>query len=209
MAPDFPSFDWSHVENILMIWRAIGLQDQLCVQMISLMDKLLKRENLDLKLTPYKVLATGTDSGMVEYVQSYTLASVLVDHKTIARFLSQHNPDPAGPFGMQVGKQNTNYLSYNILTTHIHICSLVYSPIYSSVIHLYVHLFIHLYIHLYVDLYIPLYTGGGPGHVPEELRGLLRDHLHHRGGRPPPGQPHADRGRQAVPHRLRVHLDPL
>ena len=34
-------------------------QDQLCVQMISLMDRLLKRENLDLKLTPFRVLATG------------------------------------------------------------------------------------------------------------------------------------------------------
>ena len=30
-------------------------QDQLCVQMISLMDRLLKRENLDLKLTPFRV----------------------------------------------------------------------------------------------------------------------------------------------------------
>lgn len=29
-------------------------QDQLVVQMISLMDKLLKREALDLRLTPYK-----------------------------------------------------------------------------------------------------------------------------------------------------------
>eukprot|EP00976_Prorocentrum_cordatum_P018169 367466-Prorocentrum_minimum.AAC.1 len=38
---------------------------------------------------------------MVEFVPSYTLASVLADHKTIGKFLSQHNPDPAGPFGMQ------------------------------------------------------------------------------------------------------------
>jgi phosphatidylinositol 3-kinase len=38
-------------------------QDQLIVQLISLMDRLLKRENLDLKLTPYRVLATSTYNG--------------------------------------------------------------------------------------------------------------------------------------------------
>ena len=30
-------------------------QDQFILQMLSLMDRLLKRENLDLRLTPYKV----------------------------------------------------------------------------------------------------------------------------------------------------------
>jgi Phosphatidylinositol 3- and 4-kinase len=34
-------------------------QDQLVIQMISLMDGLLKRVNLDLKLKPYRILATG------------------------------------------------------------------------------------------------------------------------------------------------------
>lgn len=33
--------------------------------MIALMDKLLKQENLDLKLTPYKVIATGTKEGIL------------------------------------------------------------------------------------------------------------------------------------------------
>ncbi|KAJ3414004.1 Phosphatidylinositol (PI) 3-kinase [Chytridiales sp. JEL 0842] len=36
-------------------------QDQLVVQIITLMDRLLRKENLDLRLTPYKVLATGAD----------------------------------------------------------------------------------------------------------------------------------------------------
>jgi len=31
-------------------------QDQLIVQIIYLMDRLLKKENMDLKLTPYKVI---------------------------------------------------------------------------------------------------------------------------------------------------------
>ena len=39
-------------------------QDQLILQIIMLMDKLLRRENLDLKLTPYRVLATSSRHGM-------------------------------------------------------------------------------------------------------------------------------------------------
>ena len=38
-------------------------QDQLILQMITLMDKLLRRENLDLKLTPYRVQATSAKHG--------------------------------------------------------------------------------------------------------------------------------------------------
>lgn len=41
------------------------------------MDDLLRKENLDLKLMPYKVLATGVDHGMVQFVQSQSLANVL------------------------------------------------------------------------------------------------------------------------------------
>ncbi|KAF9428085.1 Phosphatidylinositol (PI) 3-kinase [Podila epigama] len=52
-------------------------QDQLVIQLITLMDDLLRKENLDLKLLPYKVLATGVDHGMVQFVQSQSLANVL------------------------------------------------------------------------------------------------------------------------------------
>jgi len=38
-------------------------QDQLILQIITLMDKLLQQENLDLKLSPYKVLATSSKHG--------------------------------------------------------------------------------------------------------------------------------------------------
>lgn len=37
-------------------------QDQLVVQMFSLMDRLLKREALDLRLTPYKYVHSGLPS---------------------------------------------------------------------------------------------------------------------------------------------------
>jgi phosphatidylinositol 3-kinase len=39
-------------------------QDQLVLQLILLMDRLLKKEHLDLKLTPYKVLATSLTNGI-------------------------------------------------------------------------------------------------------------------------------------------------
>lgn len=45
--------------------------------MVSLMDRLLKLENLDLHLTPYRVLATGQDEGMMEFIPSRSLAQVL------------------------------------------------------------------------------------------------------------------------------------
>ena len=76
-------------------------QDQLCVQMMALMDRLLKRESLDLRMTPYRVLATGTDSGMVEYVPSCTVAAVLSEHRSITRFLQTCAPDAAAPQGIR------------------------------------------------------------------------------------------------------------
>lgn len=40
-------------------------QDQLVVQMFGLMDRLLKRENLDLKLTPYRYAKCQTHTSMI------------------------------------------------------------------------------------------------------------------------------------------------
>ena len=56
-------------------------QDQLVLQMISLMDKILRDENVDLKLTPYKVLATGVGHGVIQYVESVPLASILAEYQ--------------------------------------------------------------------------------------------------------------------------------
>eukprot|EP00899_Mesostigma_viride_P020016 jgi/Mesvir1/28015/Mv20202-RA.1 len=82
-------------------------QDQLVIQILSLMDRLLKKENLDLKLTPYRVLATGSDDGMVEFVPSTPLAQVLQDYRSILKFFAQHHPDPTGPYGVRREVLNT------------------------------------------------------------------------------------------------------
>lgn len=55
-------------------------QDQLVIQIIYLMDRLLRKENLDLKLTPYPVLATGIDHGMVRFIPSMALAQILQEN---------------------------------------------------------------------------------------------------------------------------------
>ncbi|KAL5723815.1 phosphatidylinositol 3-kinase [Ranunculus cassubicifolius] len=75
-------------------------QDQLVVQMVSLMDRLLKLENLDLHLTPYRVLATGQDEGMLEFIPSSSLAQILSEHRSIISYLQKFHPDEDGPFGI-------------------------------------------------------------------------------------------------------------
>lgn len=75
-------------------------QDQLVIQMVSLMDRLLKLENLDLHLTPYRVLATGQDEGMLEFIPSSSLAQILSEHRSITSYLQKFHPDEDGPFGI-------------------------------------------------------------------------------------------------------------
>ncbi|KAK9448492.1 kinase-like domain-containing protein [Limtongia smithiae] len=76
-------------------------QDQLVIQIISLMDRLLQKENLDLKLTPYRILATGPTDGLMRFVPSVSLAAALADYHGILPFLKEHNPDAHAPFGVK------------------------------------------------------------------------------------------------------------
>jgi phosphatidylinositol 3-kinase len=57
-------------------------QDQLVLQIIQLMDNLLKQINLDFKFTAYKVLAFSKEDGMLEFVKdSHTIQDLLKDNK--------------------------------------------------------------------------------------------------------------------------------
>ena len=62
--------------------------------MISLMDRLLKRENLDLKLTPFHVLATGSDTGLIEFIPSQAIADILAEHKTLTKYTVHKQSGP-------------------------------------------------------------------------------------------------------------------
>lgn len=50
-------------------------QDQLVLQMFRLMDRIFRKENLDLRLITYRVVATGRDDGLVEFIPSSALVS--------------------------------------------------------------------------------------------------------------------------------------
>ena len=78
-------------------------QDQLVIQLFTLMDRLLRQENLDLKLTPYHVLATGPLQGMVQFIPSKTLAAIVSDNGTLLNYLRANHPDEGsvGTYGVE------------------------------------------------------------------------------------------------------------
>lgn len=69
-------------------------QDQLVIMMIQLMDRLLKRAALDLCLTPYSIIATSPDTGLVEFVDKATpISSILSQYNgSILSFLRDKAP---------------------------------------------------------------------------------------------------------------------
>ncbi|KAI1922259.1 Phosphatidylinositol (PI) 3-kinase [Ophidiomyces ophidiicola] len=83
-------------------------QDQLVIQIISLMDQLLKKENLDLKLTPYRVLATSANAGAMQFVPSTSLSAASEKYKgSILAFLKANNPDESEPLGVRKEAMDT------------------------------------------------------------------------------------------------------
>ncbi|KAL8857664.1 MAG: hypothetical protein Q9178_005829 [Gyalolechia marmorata] len=83
-------------------------QDQLVIQIISLMDRLLRKENLDLKLTPYRILATSPTAGAVQFIPSISLAAAWAKHKgSILAYLRTNNPDATAEFGVRPAVMDT------------------------------------------------------------------------------------------------------
>lgn len=76
-------------------------QDQLVVQIISLMNELLMNENVDLKLTPYKILATGPDEGAIQFIPNDTMANILSQYHGILPFFKAHHPDESNELGVK------------------------------------------------------------------------------------------------------------
>ncbi|XP_031574116.1 phosphatidylinositol 3-kinase catalytic subunit type 3-like isoform X2 [Actinia tenebrosa] len=82
-------------------------QDQLILQIIRLMDKLLMKENLDLKLTPYKVLATSSTHGIVQFIESNAVAEVLDKDGSIQNYFRKHAPCDNAPYGISPDVMDT------------------------------------------------------------------------------------------------------
>lgn len=84
-------------------------QDQLVIQLFTLMDKLLRKENLDLKVSPYDVLATGPSQGMAQFIPSKTIATIVSENGTLLNYLRAHYPDEGsvGTYGVEPGVIDT------------------------------------------------------------------------------------------------------
>ncbi|KAF2015402.1 phosphatidylinositol 3-kinase [Aaosphaeria arxii CBS 175.79] len=83
-------------------------QDQLVIQIITLMDRLLRNENLDLKLTPYRILATSTSAGAMQFVPSMSLADATNKYKgSLLAYLKANNPDDSEPLGVRKEAMDT------------------------------------------------------------------------------------------------------
>ena len=83
-------------------------QDQLVIQIISLMDRLLRKENLDLKLSPYRILATSANAGVVQFIPSTSLAAASAKHRgSILHYLKVNNPDDKADLGVRKETMDT------------------------------------------------------------------------------------------------------
>jgi len=82
-------------------------QDQLVIQIITLMDRLLQKENLDLRLTPYRILATSSTAGAVQFIPSISLSAASAKYKSILAYLKEHNPDDNEPLGVRKETMDT------------------------------------------------------------------------------------------------------
>ncbi|MCJ1458858.1 Phosphatidylinositol (PI) 3-kinase [Mycoblastus sanguinarius] len=83
-------------------------QDQLVIQIISLMDRLLRKENLDLKLSPYRILATSANAGAVQFIASTSLAAASAKYKgSILAYLKANNPDATADLGIRASTMDT------------------------------------------------------------------------------------------------------
>ncbi|KAL1971014.1 hypothetical protein VTN77DRAFT_2848 [Rasamsonia byssochlamydoides] len=83
-------------------------QDQLVIQIITLMDRLLQKENLDLKLTPYRILATSSNAGAAQFIPSTSLSAASAKYKgSILAYLRANNPDENEPLGVRKETMDT------------------------------------------------------------------------------------------------------
>ena len=72
------------------------------------MDRLLRKENLDLKLTPYRILATSATAGAVQFIHSLSLATASSKYKgSILAYLRANNPDTSADLGVRKEAMDT------------------------------------------------------------------------------------------------------
>jgi phosphatidylinositol 3-kinase len=102
-------------------------QDQLVIQLFTLMDRLLRKENLDLKLSPYDVLATGPLQGMVQFIPSKTIAAIVSENGTLLNYLRANNPDE--------GSVGTYGVEPNVIDTFVRSCGVLLVSLVQNLAH--------------------------------------------------------------------------
>ncbi|KAF3037455.1 Phosphatidylinositol (PI) 3-kinase [Didymella heteroderae] len=110
LLPIVLNFRTSHSQNYPIIFKFGDdlRQDQLVIQIITLMDRLLRKENLDLKLTPYRILATSTSAGAFQFVPSMSIAAACQKHKgSLLAYLRANNPDSTADLGVKKEAMDT------------------------------------------------------------------------------------------------------
>merc|ERR1719188_1202099 len=97
-------------------------QDQLILQLIILMDSILKKYGLDLQLTTYQVIALSTIDGIIEFVpDASNLSTILKDHNNdIQQFFRTNHPlRSADPSDAGYGPHNSYGIKPEVLENFI------------------------------------------------------------------------------------------
>lgn len=72
-------------------------QDQLVLQIIQLMDQVLKGVNQNFKLTPYKTLACSKDDGFLEFVPHTKTIQSILGSQLMSEYLKKQSQDVNNP----------------------------------------------------------------------------------------------------------------
>lgn len=108
--------EYENKEFIVIVKHGDDLrQDQLILQMEALMDTLLKKDLMDLKLTPYHVVATSPIDGMVEFIPSDGMGDIIKDG-TLRDYLSKMN---GGSIPTQVMNNFVRSVAGNSVITYL------------------------------------------------------------------------------------------
>eukprot|EP00761_Pharyngomonas_kirbyi_P010894 gb/GECH01010917.1/.p1 GENE.gb/GECH01010917.1/~~gb/GECH01010917.1/.p1 ORF type:complete len:900 (+),score=181.57 gb/GECH01010917.1/:1-2700(+) len=92
-------------------------QDQLVIQMINLMDKILKDNGLDLCLTPYKVVSTSIEGGFVQAVPNVVpMAKAISETNGDLRKFFENNAKNPGEMSMVIDNFVKSCAGYCVIT---------------------------------------------------------------------------------------------
>ena len=94
---------WQAPETVRFVYKGGDdmRQDQLVIQLITLIDRLFKRVNLDLRLTMFKVFVTSRNDGLLEFIEGETIKNILSKHKNnIQAYFRAHHPDEKAKYGI-------------------------------------------------------------------------------------------------------------